>query len=255
MASIASGQIAMWEGGSLWLFDVPQPAATPERNALHAHHALQLTFSIGGSFNLHLADRVVPGPAALVGADIEHAFEARGLVALLFAEPESPAGRSLSAQFLRGEPAVTLAMDVLGDAPARIAEAFRSNAGKTALAALGRDMSDTLLRIARAPEPDVRVRRMIHWANAQLDRPLGIAEAAGQVGLSPGRASHLFVEQTGLAFRTYLLWLRLIRAVDAYAAGASLTEAAHEAGFSDSAHFSRTFRRMFGLPAAALDLS
>jgi hypothetical protein len=25
-------------------------------------------------------------------------------------------------------------------------------------------------------------------------------------------------------------------------------------GFSDSAHFSRTFRRMFGLPAAALQL-
>ena len=36
------------------------------------------------------------------------------------------------------------------------------------------------------------------------------------------------------------------------AGGRSLTEAAHEAGFADSAHFSRTFRRMFGLPAAAL---
>ncbi|MEJ0022042.1 MAG: helix-turn-helix domain-containing protein [Alphaproteobacteria bacterium] len=84
--------------------------------------------------------------------------------------------------------------------------------------------------------------------------PVGIAEAAKQVGLSNARASHLFVEQTGLAFRTYLLWLRLIRAVDRYSAGASLTDAAHEAGFSDSAHFSRTFRRMFGLSAASLDL-
>ncbi|HEX8669031.1 MAG TPA: hypothetical protein VF727_11750 [Allosphingosinicella sp.] len=34
-------------------------------------------------------------------------------------------------------------------------------------------------------------------------------------------------------------------ALQAYAEGKSLTEAAHEAGFSDSAHFSRTF----GLPA------
>jgi AraC-like DNA-binding protein len=40
--------------------------------------------------------------------------------------------------------------------------------------------------------------------------------------------------------------------VEIYAAGASLTEAAHEAGFADSAHFSRTFRRTFGLPAASL---
>ena len=36
------------------------------------------------------------------------------------------------------------------------------------------------------------------------------------------------------------------------AGGASLTAAAHEAGFADSAHFSRTFRRMFGVAAAAL---
>ena len=104
MATIATGRIAMWEGGSLWLFDVPQTAHTPERNALHAHHALQLTFSIGGAFNLHLADRIVPGPVALVAANAEHAFEASGLVALLFADPESRTGRALAAKFLQGAP-------------------------------------------------------------------------------------------------------------------------------------------------------
>ena len=38
------------------------------------------------------------------------------------------------------------------------------------------------------------------------------------------------------------------------AKGKSLTTAAHEAGFADSAHFSRTFKRMFGIPAAALQI-
>jgi len=65
---------------------------------------------------------------------------------------------------------------------------------------------------------------------------------------------HLFVEQTGLPFRTYLLWRRLMRGLEAFASGASLTDAALGAGFSDSAHFSRTFRRMFGTAAAALDV-
>jgi AraC-like DNA-binding protein len=36
------------------------------------------------------------------------------------------------------------------------------------------------------------------------------------------------------------------------AAGGSLTEAAHAAGFSSSAHLSSTFRRMFGLRASDL---
>ena len=80
-------------------------------------------------------------------------------------------------------------------------------------------------------------------------------DGAALVGLSPGRTRHLFVQQTGLPFRTYLLWLRLNRAVELYAGGASLTEAAHAAGFSDSAHLSRTFHRMFGIAAASLRVS
>jgi len=80
-------------------------------------------------------------------------------------------------------------------------------------------------------------------------------EAAARIaGLSPSRARHLFVEQTGLPFRTYLLWLKIIRAVGLFSRGKSLTVAAHEAGFADSAHFSRTFKRMFGIPAAALQI-
>jgi AraC family transcriptional regulator len=42
--------------------------------------------------------------------------------------------------------------------------------------------------------------------------------------------------------------------VQLYANGSSLTQAAHSAGFADSAHFSRTFRRTFGLAAAELRL-
>jgi AraC-like DNA-binding protein len=78
--------------------------------------------------------------------------------------------------------------------------------------------------------------------------------AAAAVHLSHSRARHLFVEHTGLPFKTYVLWLRLQRAVTLYASGSSLTEAAHQSGFADSAHLSRTFRRTFGLPAAALRL-
>jgi AraC-like DNA-binding protein len=73
------------------------------------------------------------------------------------------------------------------------------------------------------------------------------------VHLSPTRFSHWFVEQTGLPLRSYRKWSRLVAALQEIAAGRSLTEAAHAAGFADAAHFSRTFRNLFGLdPTSAL---
>lgn len=255
METIGAGRIAFWEGGSLWVFDVPVAPGGPERNALHAHHAFQLTFALGGDFSLHLEDHVVSGPSAVVAPDVPHAFAARGLVALLFIEPESRAGRYL-AHWMAGRPAAALGAEDTLDTAERIAQAFRDPGDpRGALRDAGLHIAGRIAGHGRTAEPDRRVRQMIRWARENLDGALGVNEAAEGVGLSPSRASHLFVEETGLPFRTYVLWLRLVRAVDARVAGRSLTEAAQEAGFADSAHLSRTFRRMFGLPAASLDMS
>jgi AraC-like DNA-binding protein len=44
----------------------------------------------------------------------------------------------------------------------------------------------------------------------------------------------------------------LIHAVYSVVNGASMTEAAHRSGFADSAHFSRVFLRMLGVPPTGL---
>lgn len=76
---------------------------------------------------------------------------------------------------------------------------------------------------------------------------------AKRVRLSPSRFSHWFVEQTGLPLRSYVKWTRLMESLQHVATGISLTDAAHAAGFSDAAHFSRTFRTLFGIdPSSAL---
>lgn len=50
----------------------------------------------------------------------------------------------------------------------------------------------------------------------------------------------------GVPIRPYILWLRLQRASYELMNGATATETAHIAGFSDAAHLTRTFRRMLG---------
>jgi AraC-like DNA-binding protein len=99
---------------------------------------------------------------------------------------------------------------------------------------------------------DARIARAIAWMRGRLQSPITLGEAAAQAHLSPCRFRHLFVAQTGVSFRAYLLWARVESAIGAGMAGSSWTVAAQDAGFADSAHLSRTCRRMFGIAPAML---
>jgi len=96
MEIVGRGRILLWEGASLWLMEaLPASGASPNATAYHAHHAIQVTISLGGRFALRTKDRAVAGDAA-VAADAEHLFEAEGRIAILFIEPESRAGRAVT---------------------------------------------------------------------------------------------------------------------------------------------------------------
>jgi AraC-like DNA-binding protein len=99
---------------------------------------------------------------------------------------------------------------------------------------------------------DARVARALEYIRSRVRAPVSLADAAAAATLSPSRFRHLFVQQTGTSFRAYLLWLRINVAVEAAMAGASWTEAAHEAGFADSSHLTRTHQRMFGIEPTAI---
>jgi len=79
--------------------------------------------------------------------------------------------------------------------------------------------------------------------------------AANSIGLSESRFLHLFRESVGIAWRPFLRWRRLMCAITYLASGNDATYSAVAAGFSDSAHFSRTFKEMFGLTLRQLKTS
>lgn len=257
MELLARTRIVMWEGGGLWLVEAT-PAATRERQQtdFHAHHAIQVVVGLGGAFHLRTEDHHLDGQAVAVDADIPHAFAAEGLLAILFIEPESRIGRAVAARLFSTRPLAALQDADLTDWRARVTQAFHAgDRDDQAIADLGRSLAQTLAGNQPGDPPDRRVRGMITRAAQQIEHSISLADVVEPGGLSAARLRHLFVEQTGLPFKTYLLWLRLTKAVERMAAGGSLTEAAHGAGFADSAHFSRTFRRMFGVAPAALRTS
>lgn len=93
--------------------------------------------------------------------------------------------------------------------------------------------------------------RAHHPAVLQVLRTLP-ALLAASCRLSVSRLSHLFNDEVGTLLRPFILWLRLQTAGRHISSGASLTQAAHAAGFHDSAHLSRVFKSTFGLSPSTL---
>ena len=94
--------------------------------------------------------------------------------------------------------------------------------------------------------------RLRDWLESRLDDPPSLEELAAFCAMSPWQALRRFRQHTGLPPHQWLTQLRLQRALPLVLAGEPLSEIALRLGFYDQAHFSRLFRRTYGLPPARL---
>ena len=244
-----SGRILLWRGGSIWI------GSAQEAADFHSHHAIQITLALSqGKVRFRQPDDDWQAfKAVIVPAHQLHAFEARGeLVALIFVEPESREGRTIQERHgagLSSLPDGSLDREIAALAAAYIEKAADTDLIACAWAVIGALSSRNTLP---ASPIDKRIARAIEVLRDRIGATVTLTDIAEAVHLSPERFRHLFLQETGIRFRPYVLWLRLELAIASYAAGNSLTEAAHAGGFADSAHFSRTFRRMFGVAPASV---
>jgi AraC-like DNA-binding protein len=103
------------------------------------------------------------------------------------------------------------------------------------------------LEISNAPV-ERRIARVATRLTGSGDEPVSAEALARIADLSVSRLEHLFKAQLGVPLRAYRGWYRMRLATRHLLGGGSLTDAAHAAGFHDSAHFARAFRHTFGLP-------
>ena len=96
-------------------------------------------------------------------------------------------------------------------------------------------------------------RRVLGALDALEHSTVSVTEAAAQVGLSDSRLTHLMSDALGAPPRAFRVWFKLRRAIgEVMRESVTLTEAAHRAGFADSAHLTRTCKQLTGVRPAQM---
>lgn len=245
------GDFVAWAGGCMLI------GQAHRATGVHSHYALQLSFGEddGICFRRGDEDAWTPYDGVMISSRQPHAMDASTVAAsaTILIELETPTGRAMTERFSQNGIS-PVARRAFAAQAANLFDVWRRDRGgdETARAARGAVNAVAGTTGVEAIVSDERVTRAVAYINEHLAEPLTLKGIAGEVFLSPTRFRHLFVEQTGTALRPYVLWRRFLRAWGLVREGASLSTAAHAAGFSDAAHLTRTSQKMFGFAPSAL---
>ena len=246
------GHFVSWDGGCLF---IGKGGIVP----VHAHYAIQLAFGSepGIRFRASERDEWREFGGAIIASRQPHTMDVTGVRhnAVIFVEPETREGRAL-AELHPGQGIAALPDDTLAEVRDALFAAWMEEQSEEAVVAAARRVVQALTRgVQPTVVSDERILRAVAYIRSHLDAPLTLEDVAAEACLSPSRFRHLFVEETGMALRPYILWRRFLRVWDLMMAGESLSSAAHRAGFADAAHLTRTSRRMFGFPPSAMQMA
>jgi len=249
---VSTAQYFPWDGGAVFV-------GTAGVFPVHAHQAIQICFLFEGRIRLRASDDEpwADYDLGLVPSQHAHAMDASrtALGATLFVEPETREGRILTERHLHAGIA-NLDRAAVDSAVRELHAAALERRGRATIVALARRIVQSLTQHSEpSATSDERILRAVKYVNEHLSAPLTLTQVASVAHLSPSRFRHLFIEQTGMGLRQYILWRRFVSVWELRMSGVSLSEAAHAAGFADSAHLARTSRRMIGIPPSLLDVA
>lgn len=105
----------------------------------------------------------------------------------------------------------------------------------------------------KTPIPrDPRLAHLCRQLMSESETTIPIDTAASRVGMGRRTFTRRFRSETGMSFSEWLLRVRLNSAVGKLMTGASITEAAFDAGYSSPSAFAKLFKRSFGMSPSEL---
>lgn len=214
---------------------------------MHCHLAAHMILAVNGDMRILTPEGSLRCRGALIPARVSHTVDNgdHAMLVFMFDETTTVAAKIREVEVLKD----AVAEEIL----AKFQEVERSSDKSVAY----RDFVETTMGLLglgaiKCRVTDERILEALSYIDNHIGENLTCTETARHCCLSESRLSHLFREQAGITFSGYVILRRLDHAFWRIAENASITEAAIEAGFSDSAHFAAVNRKMFGITASAI---
>lgn len=230
----------------MWLSeDAAFFVGTVADTGFHEHHAIQVTLSLKNDFIIQIGGRSLSATGIVIHPNQPHRLIGKeGVQFIMYFDPASPCG-ALLATALSGSGYSTTIINAAAFQdyiipPDDVTTAYIEHV-------IEQTRTWLLPGNPSGKRIDTRIQKAINHIKAIEEKKISVAELSSRISLSTSRLQHLFKSQTGISIKKYLLWCRLIDGIHLINKKNNFTFAAHLAGFSDSAHMSRTFKKMFGV--------
>lgn len=221
--------------------------------AIHAHHALQIAISFEAPIDVILPDASYKFKGVLIDSDQPHECRTYDNTFLILnIAPESKIGLGLKKKYLSSQTVIELPDTQVSTFSQKLKTALKEKNNSNEIFLLTQDFLHNLSDTIETSVYDNRVVKILEELNRQNSSVITVNELAEKVFISPARLIHLFTAQVGIPIRKYILWSKLLVAVQKILETKNITESALYAGFSDAPHFNKTFRRMFGINPSTL---
>ncbi|UUY06971.1 helix-turn-helix domain-containing protein [Pseudomonas sp. J452] len=236
----------LWDKRTFHLSQFHQPLQLSQAAAM-------LLFGLDGPLYLESQGCSVVCHSALLPAGLDLSVDSRSSrVAICYLDVFGEDFALLAPRMAFCQASVLHGLDSEAACIQRFDELHRSSASPELLYAWMDELINPQQQVPGGFSLDARIVRTIELIKADVSCNQSIDYLAEQVGLSVPRLTQLFRQKIGIPIRRYRQWHRLFVTSVGVARGMSLTEAAVAAGFTDSAHFSHTFRSIIGMTPSAV---
>ncbi len=219
---------------------------------IHSNHAFKIIISTE-PISVLQGHKIIKSKALIIKPNTIHELKSCNcLCAWIFIDPETDIGQHIHGLFnnvtvLKFENVITnkLINFLIYSLENHFTEGEIKNAVVQTL--LHRDMSNSYDLII-----DRRIEKVLNYIKWSTNFDVKFAELLNLCSLSESRLIHLFKKEIGITIRQYVLWCRIKKALHGMTTNKNIKSSAKEAGFTDAAHFNRTFVSMFGINPSIL---